>query len=72
MQSVVASSDAPNGAFFCKDLPLGLRCVKRVVRAVFSGKRALVESDEEGYLSVPLTLAPGEGQLLATDAASRL
>ena len=39
------------------------------VRDVFSGKSLEVGKDEEGYLTVALTLAPGEGQLLATDVA---
>jgi hypothetical protein len=39
------------------------------VRDVYGGGRLQVKRDEEGYLSVPLTLAPGEGRLLATDAA---
>jgi hypothetical protein len=30
-----------------------------------------VTQDEEGYLSVAVTLEPGEGKLLATDAAGR-
>ncbi|MGB2820870.1 MAG: hypothetical protein WBF17_07810 [Phycisphaerae bacterium] len=39
------------------------------VRDVYSGEKLQVKRDEEGYLTVPLTLAPGEGKLLATDAA---
>jgi hypothetical protein len=27
--------------------------------------------DEEGYLSIPIALAPGEGKLLATDASGK-
>lgn len=39
------------------------------VKDVFSGQDLEVKPcDAEGYLSVSLTLAPGEGQLLATDA----
>ena len=34
--STEASPNAPNGAFFGGDLPLGLRCVKRVVGGVFA------------------------------------
>ncbi len=47
------------------------RWVLTGVQDVFSGKELKVEKDEEGYLSVAVTLAPGEGQLLATDAAGR-
>jgi hypothetical protein len=39
------------------------------VRDVFTGRDLKVGRDEEGYWSVPLTLAPGDAQLLATDAA---
>lgn len=41
------------------------------VQDVFYGKDLEVTQDEEGYLSVAITLKPGEGKLLATDAASR-
>ena len=36
MHSVVASSDAPNGAFFSGDLPPEWQCVKSVVGGVFA------------------------------------
>ncbi len=41
------------------------------VRDVFSGRNFPVSRDAEGYLSVPFTLEPGEGMLLATDARPR-
>lgn len=42
------------------------------VRDVFGAEDQEVKPrDEEGYLSVPLTLPPGEGRLLATDAKAR-
>jgi hypothetical protein len=42
------------------------------VRDVYSGKALEVKPpDEEGYLSVPLTLEPGEGQLLAMEVTDR-
>lgn len=37
------------------------------VRDVFSGKKLRIEREEEGYLSVPLTLGPGGGKLLGMD-----
>jgi len=46
------------------------RWVLTSVRDVYSGKNLEIGRDEEGYLTVPLTLAPGEGQLLATDVAN--
>ena len=30
-----------------------------------------IEEDQEGYLSVPITLGAGEGKLLAVDASGR-
>ena len=39
------------------------------VRDVYSGRKLDVNRDNEGYTAVPLALAPGEGQLLATDVA---
>jgi hypothetical protein len=39
------------------------------VRDVYSGRKLGVRRDSEGYLVVPVTLAPGEGQLLATNVA---
>jgi hypothetical protein len=39
------------------------------VRDVYSGRKLHVKRDNEGYLTVSLTLAPGQGQLLATDVA---
>jgi hypothetical protein len=39
------------------------------VRDVYSGQSLPIERDEEGYLSVPLALEPGEGRLLAMDVA---
>lgn len=39
------------------------------VRDVFTGRALKIGRDEEGYWSVPLALAPGDAQLLATDAA---
>jgi hypothetical protein len=47
------------------------RWVLTKVQDVFSGKELEVKQDDEGYLYVTVTLAPGEGQLLATDAESR-
>lgn len=47
------------------------RWVMTSVRDVFSGKAYEIARDDEGYLSVAVTLAPGEGQLLATDVRSR-
>jgi hypothetical protein len=41
------------------------------VRDVFSGKQLEITRDDEGYLSIAVTLAPGEGQLLATDVTDR-
>jgi len=41
------------------------------VRDVFADKALKVGRDEEGYWTIPLTLAPGEGKLLAVDAALR-
>jgi len=42
------------------------------VRDVFTGKELPVKPrDEEGYLSVPFELGPGEGQLLETDVKDR-
>jgi len=42
------------------------------VRDVFTGKELPVKPrDEEGYLSVPFQLGPGEGQLLETDVKDR-
>ncbi|MBM4084871.1 MAG: hypothetical protein FJ272_08795 [Planctomycetes bacterium] len=42
------------------------------VRDVYSGKALEVRPpDEEGYLSVPLPLEPGEGQLLALEVTDR-
>ncbi|MFQ5808814.1 MAG: hypothetical protein ACE5JM_04255, partial [Armatimonadota bacterium] len=39
------------------------------VRDLFGGEDLKIESDEEGYLSIPLTLRPGEGKLLHMDVA---
>ena len=39
------------------------------VRDVFADESLTVARDEEGYWSVPLKLEPGQGRLLATDAA---
>jgi hypothetical protein len=39
------------------------------VRDVYSARSLSIERDEEGYLSVPLTLEPGGGWLLAMDVA---
>ena len=47
------------------------RWVLNGVRDVYSGKDLKVERDEEGYWSVPITLAPGEGRLLAIDVTDR-
>jgi hypothetical protein len=41
------------------------------VRDVYSGERLPIQRDDEGYLSIPITLAPGDGRLLATDARSK-
>jgi len=42
------------------------------VASVFNGRELKIERDrKDGYLSIPLTLAPGEGQLLVTDAKGR-
>jgi len=38
------------------------------VRSVYDGKSLRIERDAEGYYSIPITLAPGSGMLLATDA----
>ena len=41
-------------------------------RDVYSGKKLEVKPcDEEGYVSVPLSLEPGGGQLLALDVAGK-
>jgi len=47
------------------------RWVLNGVRDVYSGKDLKIERDEEGYWSVPITLATGEGQLLAIDVTDR-
>ena len=47
------------------------RWVLTDVQDLYSGERLPIQLDEEGYLSVPVTLQPGEGRLLATDAGSR-
>jgi hypothetical protein len=39
------------------------------VRSVYSGRSLQVARDDEGYLSVPVTLAAGDGDLLVTDAS---
>jgi len=41
------------------------------VRDVYGGKNLPVERDDEGYLTVPVVLPPGEGQLLATNARQK-
>jgi len=41
------------------------------VQDLFSGEKLEVTHDEEGYLSVPVVLAPGEGKLLVTDAKQK-
>jgi hypothetical protein len=41
------------------------------VRDVYRGERLPIERDDEGYLAVPITLGPGDGRLLATDAAAK-
>jgi len=38
------------------------------VRSVYDGKELKIGRDAEGYYSMPLTLGPGNGVLLATDA----
>jgi hypothetical protein len=41
------------------------------VRDVYGGERLPIQRDDEGYLRIPITLAPGEGRLLATDAQGK-
>jgi hypothetical protein len=41
------------------------------VQDLFNNQQLPIQLDEEGYLSVPVTLAPGEGKLLATDASGK-
>ena len=39
-----------------------------IAREVFSGEELNIARNDEGYLSAPLTLEPGEGKLILTDA----
>ena len=41
------------------------------VRDLYNGKNMKIETDEEGYWSVPITLEPGEGRLLDFDYTDR-
>jgi hypothetical protein len=41
------------------------------VRDVFSGRSPGVETDEEGYLAVPVSLAPGDGMLLEMEISDK-
>ncbi len=41
------------------------------VRDVYTGRQFKVEQDDEGYLTVPLALEPGQGLLLATDVKDK-
>lgn len=47
------------------------RWVLTDVRDIYNGDCLPVQLDDEGYLSVSITLAPGDGRLLVTDAAAK-